>query len=157
MKKMAILLALMVFSSNFTFAKMQEMSDEELSKVAFSAPLVSINQIILMQLQNQIDQNSSAVEILKLMNPIVNFLDSDIVLKDVVYDDNQLVSTMNPDGSITLRLPTSIGEVQFNNIRPTGQDSAPSFGSISIKNIQLIDTKVTIKVNGSLNLPVTVK
>jgi hypothetical protein len=82
----------------------------------------------------------------KLMNPILGFLDSDMTIKDVVYDPKKAMATPNPDGSITLSMPSSIGEISFKNIRPVavGGIGGPSMGSITLRDIQFNDTKVTI-------------
>ena len=82
----------------------------------------------------------------QLMNPILGFLESDMSIKDVVYDPKKAMATPNPDGSITLSMPSSIGEISFKNIRPVavGGVGGPSMGSITLSNIQFNDTKVTV-------------
>jgi hypothetical protein len=83
----------------------------------------------------------------KLMNPILGFLDSDMTITDVVHDPNKAAAKVNPDGSITLSMPSSIGEISFKNIRPVaaGGIGGPSMGSITLRDIQFNDTKVTIR------------
>lgn len=81
----------------------------------------------------------------QLMNPILGFLDADTSMKDVVYDPNKAAATVNPDGSITLSMPSSIGEISFQNIRPMGSGANnPSFGSITLRDISFNNTKVTL-------------
>lgn len=82
-------------------------------------------------------------DIARLMNPLFGFLDAEVTMKDVVYDPANAVATVNADGSIILRMPSSIGEIDFDNIRVRGT-RGPSFGSISIKNIDLTGTTVTL-------------
>ena len=82
----------------------------------------------------------------KLMNPVLMMLDSKMTIKDVVYDSGSASTVVNEDGSITLRLPSSIGEISFDNIRVRGS-SGPSFGSIAIKGIDLRGTVVTVKAH----------
>ena len=53
------------------------------------------------------------------------------------------VGMRKKDGSLTLSLPTSIGEIAFNNIRVKGTEGS-SFGSISIKGIDLTGTTITL-------------
>jgi len=79
----------------------------------------------------------------KLLNPVLGFLEADTSMKDVVYDPNKAAATINKDGSLTLSLPTSIGEINFNNIRVKGSDG-PSFGSIQIRGIDLTGTTITV-------------
>jgi len=80
-----------------------------------------------------------------LMDPLLGLLTAETSIKDVVYNPASSASFVNPDGSITLSLPTSIGELSFHNIRVMGNSSGPSFGSIDIKGINLSGTTVTVK------------
>ena len=79
----------------------------------------------------------------KLINPVLGFLEAETTMKDVVYDPNKAAATINKDGSLTLSLPSSIGEIAFNNIRVKGSDG-PSFGSIAIRGIDLTGTTITV-------------
>jgi hypothetical protein len=65
-------------------------------------------------------------------------------MKDVVYDPSSSTAHVNKDGSITLRLPSTIGELSFKNIRVGNATSGPSFGSIDISNIDLRGTTITV-------------
>jgi hypothetical protein len=82
-------------------------------------------------------------EMSKVLNPVLSFLEADTSMKNVVYDAGQAMATVNHDGSLTLRLPSSIGEIAFNNIRVRGSEGS-SFGSISIKGIDLTGTSITV-------------
>ncbi|AZP13652.1 MULTISPECIES: hypothetical protein [Undibacterium] len=82
----------------------------------------------------------------KLMNPLLMMLDAKTTIKDVVYDSANAAAVINKDGSITLNLPSSIGEMKFENIRIKGS-TGPSFGSIDIKGIDLRGTTLTIKAH----------
>jgi hypothetical protein len=82
-------------------------------------------------------------DIARLMNPLLGFLDADVTMKDVVYDPANAAATVNQDGSITLRMPSSIGEIDFDNIRVKGTHG-PSFGSVAIRSIDLTGTTVTL-------------
>lgn len=79
----------------------------------------------------------------KLLNPVLGFLEADTSMKNVVYDPSKASATINKDGSLTLSLPSSIGELNFNNIRVRGTEGS-SFGSISIKGIDLTGTSITL-------------
>lgn len=83
-------------------------------------------------------------DLAKLMNPLLGMFDADVSMKDVVYDAANATATMNKDGSITLRLPSSIGELNFDHIRVHGATSGPSFGSISLHHIDLTGTTITL-------------
>jgi hypothetical protein len=82
-------------------------------------------------------------ELVKLMAPVLGFLDSDMGMKGVVYDASKAHATVNADGSVTLNVPSSIGELSFNNIRPRGSDG-PSFGSITLSRIEFNNTTITL-------------
>ncbi|MYN38685.1 hypothetical protein GTP55_04795 [Duganella sp. FT109W] len=82
-------------------------------------------------------------DISKLLNPVLGFLEADTSMKNVVYDASKAAATLNKDGSLTLNLPSSIGEIAFNNIRVRGTEGS-SFGSISIKGIDLTGTTITL-------------
>jgi hypothetical protein len=51
---------------------------------------------------------------------------------------------VNKDGSITLRMPSTIGEISFRNIR-VGSAPGPSFGSVEIRDIDLRGTTISVK------------
>lgn len=95
-------------------------------------------------------EKGGGVEVLgkmaKLFNPLLAFLEADTSMKDVVYDPAKAAAVVNPDGSITLSLPSSIGELSFKNIRPVaaGSVGGPSMGSITLRDIQFNNTKITI-------------
>ena len=82
-------------------------------------------------------------DVAKLLNPVLGVLEADTTMKDVVYDPTNAAAVINKDGSITLRMPSSIGELSFQNIRVKGSDG-PSFGSIFIHGIDLTGTTVTL-------------
>lgn len=82
-------------------------------------------------------------DLAKLMVPVLGFLDADKSMKDVVYDAEKASAVVHPDGSITLRLPSSIGELTFNNIRPRGADG-PSFGSVTLSRIEFNNSTITL-------------
>ena len=97
---------------------------------------------------NLFQQPDSGLKVLgdmgKLLNPLLLMLDAKTTIKDVVYDTADAGSVLNPDGSITLKMPSSIGEISFHDIRIKGS-TGPSFGNIDIKGIDLRGTTVTIK------------
>jgi len=88
----------------------------------------------------------AAVGLVTMMDPLLGLLSMTTTIKDVVYNPASAASVINPDGSITLNLPTSIGEISFQNIRVMGS-TGPSLGSIDIKDINLAGTTVTLKAH----------
>lgn len=74
----------------------------------------------------------------------LNFLDVETTLRDVSYDPARATTFANADGSITQILPNTIGEVSFENIRVKGAAPGASFGSISIKAIDLAGTSLIL-------------
>lgn len=80
----------------------------------------------------------------KLMNPLLMMFSYDYSIKDVVYQEGT-APTINKDGSITLSLPSTIGQIRFDNIRVRGNTTGPTFGSIAINDIDMRGTTLTIK------------
>jgi hypothetical protein len=84
-------------------------------------------------------------DIAKVFNPLAMLLGADVTMRDVAYDPANSKAVLNKDGSITLRLPSTIGEIRFDNIRVGKATSGPSFGSISLHDIDLRGTTITVK------------
>lgn len=118
------------------------LDEEELSGVAAQGIDANLMEWISQSARN----NGGKVplrELVKLMAPVLGFLDSDMGMKDVVYDASKAHAAVNADGSVTLSVPSSIGELSFNNIRPKGSDG-PSFGSITLSRIEFNNTTITL-------------
>ena len=86
-------------------------------------------------------------ELAKVFDPLASVLTADTTVSDVVYDTANSQATMNKDGSVTLRLPSTIGEIRFENIR-VGAQPGPTFGSIEIHDIDLRGTTISVKPLG---------
>jgi hypothetical protein len=82
----------------------------------------------------------------RLVMPVVDSLDAETSLHDVQYDTAHASSSLNPDGSINVRLPSSIGEVRFDNIRVAGAPKTQSMGSLSLQNIDLSQASLKISL-----------
>lgn len=125
---------------------MTAMTEDDLDGVSAQG----LNNELLEIVRNKDNDKNSGVEVLgkmaKLMNPLLAFLDADTSMKDVVYDPNKAAAVVNADGSITLSMPSSIGEISFKNIRPVaaGGVGGPSMGSITLRDIQFNNTKITL-------------
>jgi hypothetical protein len=83
-------------------------------------------------------------ELASVFNPLALLLSADTTVRDVSYDPANSHATLNRDGSVTLRLPSTIGEISFRNIR-VGSQPGPTFGSIEIHDIDLRGTTITVK------------
>ncbi|WP_426337208.1 hypothetical protein ACN9MY_09510 [Pseudoduganella sp. R-31] len=106
-----------------------------------------LDEDLVRQVRDQLKRNGVEVsgDLAKLVNPVLGMIDSDVSVNNVVYAPNRAATTVNPDGSLSLNLPTTIGEINFNNIRVHGAaGSGPSFGSISIRGIDLTGTVITM-------------
>lgn len=125
---------------------MTAMTEDDLDGVSAQG----LNNELLEIVRNKDNDKNSGVEVLgkmaKLMNPLLAFLDADTSMKDVVYDPNKAAAVVNADDSITLSMPSSIGEISFKNIRPVaaGGVGGPSMGSITLRDIQFNNTKITL-------------
>ena len=83
-------------------------------------------------------------ELAAVFNPLALLLSADTLARDVSYDPANSHATLNRDGSVTLRLPSTIGEISFRNIR-VGSQPGPTFGSIEIHDIDLRGTTISVK------------
>jgi hypothetical protein len=79
-----------------------------------------------------------------LMDPLLTLLTTQTDIKDVVYDPANAASAVNSNGTVTLSLPSSVGELSFQNIRLMGS-TGPSLGTIFVKGINLAGTTVMLK------------
>lgn len=86
-------------------------------------------------------------ELAAVFNPLALLLSADTTVRNVSYDPANSHATVNKDGSITLRLPSTIGEISFRNIR-VGSHPGPTFGSIEIHDIDLRGTTISVKPDG---------
>ena len=75
--------------------------------------------------------------------PLFGILTADVSAKDVNFGSNATALKLNPDGSYTVPLPQTIGELELNNIRINSSDSN-SFGNIQMRGIDLSRTVITI-------------
>ena len=57
------------------------------------------------------------------------------------------IGSFNADGSVNVRLPSSIGELRFDNIRVAGAPQGQSMGSISLHDIDLSQASLKISLH----------
>jgi len=84
-------------------------------------------------------------DLAKALNPLLSMLDYNLTVKGLVYGPNAS-ATLNGDGSLTVNLETSIAEVDLADLRVKGSPAdGPSFGSITMRNVDLSGTTITIR------------
>jgi len=83
-------------------------------------------------------------ELAQVFNPLMMMLSADTKVAGVTYDAANSHAVVNKDGSITLRMPSTIGEISFRNIR-VGSAPGPSFGSVEIRDIDLRGTTISVR------------
>lgn len=121
---------------------MRSLSDSEMSEVSAQG-LDAALQGLLLQAESG-DGVSTMQQLAKLVMPALESLDAETTLSDVHYDTSKLRSTMNADGSINVNLPSSIGEMRFDNIRVKG--APESLGSLQLNNIDLSQASLKISL-----------
>lgn len=123
---------------------LQPLSDREMSNVSAQG-LDEVLQGLLIQAENG-DGLDTIGQLAKLVMPVLNGLEAETSTKDVLYDTTRISSTVNPDGSVDVRLPSSIGELRFDNIRVIGAPQGQSFGSLSLNDIDLSHASLKISL-----------
>ncbi|QDZ29429.1 hypothetical protein [Noviherbaspirillum sp. UKPF54] len=121
------------------------LSEDDLGEIAAQG----LDDSLLHQVRSKDGGVKTLGKLVTAMNPVLDFLEADTTIKDVAYDPARARTTVNPDGSITLSMPSSIGEINFDNIRVKGDTSGASFGSISIKAIDFTGTTLTVAAHKS--------
>ena len=122
---------------------LQPLSDKEMSTISAQG-LDEVLQRLFVRAESG-DGLGSVNQLAKLVMPVLDSLCAETSMQDVVYHTEQLTSTVNPDGSLNLRLPSSIGELHFDHIRVAGAPLDQSFGSFSLHNIDL--SQASLKVS----------
>ena len=121
-----------------------QLSDDDLEAVSAAGLPEVVRQLYLDKSRGSgIDQLRALAGV---VNPVLNFLDADVTVKGIAYDAASAQTMVNPDGSIRLSMPSTIDEISLENIRVKGDKSGASFGSISLKNIDLTGTTITLSV-----------
>lgn len=123
---------------------MQSLSDSEMSEVSAQG-LDNALQGLLLQAENG-DGVGTVKQLAKLVMPALESLEAENSMSDVHYDTSKLRSTMNADGSINVNLPSSIGEMRFDNIRVKGAPENQSLGSLQLNNIDLSQASLKISL-----------
>jgi hypothetical protein len=123
---------------------LRPLTDLEMSDVSAQG-LDDVLQGLFLQAE-QGDGLGAVKQLAKLVMPVLDSLDAETSMKDVVYDTSKMTSVVNSDGSVNLRLPSSIGELRFENIRVAGAPQNQSFGSLTLNNIDLSQASLKISM-----------
>lgn len=118
---------------------MWTMTEEDLGQVTTQ----SLSENLPYQLRHASNGRGTTLmgKMAKVLSPLSTFLEADISISDVVYDPANAAAHINPDGSITLGIPRSIGELNFEHVHIKG-DNNMSLGSFAIRGIDLSGTTI---------------
>ncbi|WP_137885050.1 hypothetical protein [Pseudomonas sp. 2FE] len=123
---------------------LQPLSDLEMSDVSAQG-LDAVLPGLFMQAESG-DGLGTVSQLAKLVMPVLNSLEAETSMADVRYDTSKLTSIINADGSLNVRLPSSIGELRFDNIRIAGAPQGQSFGNLSLQDIDLSQASLKISL-----------
>lgn len=125
---------------------MQRLSEDELRRVAAQGFADRFMQRIALYLSSGLAINAIG-DSATLLNPFgdafAGLLEADITFKDVVFNPVNPSTLVNSDGSVLVRLPSTIGELNIRNIRIRGSNGA-SFGSVTIRDLDLGGTTLRV-------------
>ncbi|MEK8079286.1 hypothetical protein [Pseudomonas sp. XK-1] len=124
---------------------LRPMSDTEMSTVSAQG-LEDVLQSLFQQAGSD-DGLGTVGQLSKLVMPVLNSLEAETSMTAVQYDTSQARSVINADGSVNVRLPSSIGELRFDNIRVAGAPQGQSFGSLSLNDIDLSQASLKIHLH----------
>lgn len=124
---------------------LRPLSDKEMSKVSAQG-LEDVLQSLFLQASSD-DGPGTVDQLSKLVMPVLSSLEAETSMTDVQYDTGHMSSAINSDGSVNVRLPSSIGELRFDNIRVAGAPQGQSFGSLSLNDIDLSQASLKISLN----------
>lgn len=124
---------------------LQPLSDQQMGNVSAQG-LDQVLQGLLMQAEHG-DGLTTVSQLAKLVLPVLDHLEAETPTRDVLYHTDQLSSPINPDGSVEVRLPSSIGELRLDNIRMAGAPQGQSFGSLSLNDIDLSQASLKISLH----------
>jgi len=127
-------------------ASMQRLSEDELRRVAAQGLADRFLQRVSLYAANGL-----GIEVLgdmaTLLNPVgdafAGLIDADITFRDAVFNPNNPTTIVNSDGSVLVRLPSTIGEINVRNIRIRGSNGT-SFGSATIRDVNMGGTMLRV-------------
>jgi hypothetical protein len=121
---------------------MQALNDSEMSDVSAQG----LNDVLQGIFANAGSADGTVGQLAKLVMPVLDSLQAETSMQNVQYDTSKMTSIINADGSINVRLPSSIGELRFDNIRVAGAGTSQSFGSVIIQDIDLSQASLRISL-----------
>lgn len=124
---------------------MQALSDDEMSSVSAQGLNEALQGIFAQASAG--DGVGTAEQLAKLVLPVLSSLEAETSMHDVQYDTSKLTSVVNADGSVNVRLPSSIGELRFDNVRVAGANPGQSFGSVVLQDIDLSQASLKIRLH----------
>jgi hypothetical protein len=124
---------------------LRPLSDKEMSTVSAQG-LEDVLQGLFLQAGSD-DGLGTVGQLSKLVMPVLSSLEAETSMTDVQYDTDHMSSAVNSDGSVNVRLPSSIGELRFDNIRVAGAPQGQSFGSLSLNDIDLSQASLKISLH----------
>ncbi|OWW20008.1 hypothetical protein [Noviherbaspirillum denitrificans] len=125
---------------------MHRLSEDDMRRVAAQGLADRFLQRIALYAANGI-----AIEVTgdtaRLLNPVgdafAGLLDADISFRDAMYNPANPATIVDRDGSVLVRLPSTVGEVGIRNIRVRGSNGA-SFGSVTIRDLDMGGTTIRV-------------
>lgn len=125
---------------------MQRLSEDELRLVAAKGLADRFLQRVALYASN-----GFGVEVIgdsaRLLNPLgdafAGLLDADITFQDAVFNPLNPLTLIDSDGSVLVRLPSTIGGISIRNIRIRGSNGA-SFGSVTIRDVDFGGTTIRV-------------
>ena len=130
-------------TANLEHKGMQPLSDDELSGVSAQGLDETLQQLFITAKDG--DGLGTLQGLAKLVMPVLNSLEAETSMTDVHYDTTAVMPQVNADGSVNVRLPSSIGELRFDNIRVAGANAQQNLGDLALSNIDL--SKASLKIS----------
>jgi len=125
---------------------MQRLSEDELRRVAAQGLADRFLQRVALYMSN-----GFGVEVIgdsaRLLNPLgdafAGLFDADVTFQDAVFNPLNPLTLIDSDGSVLVRLPKTIGELNIRNIRVRGSNGT-SFGSATIRDVDFGGTTIRV-------------
>ena len=127
---------------------MRSMTDTDMGEVTaqgVNSNIATVQDILANTLDTSDNGESTLSTLGNLLMPASDLLDADVEMTDVTYADGPR-TTLNADGSITVALPSHIGQLAFKNVRVQGGEGE-HLGDLFIKDIDLSNVDVTIRLH----------
>jgi hypothetical protein len=99
----------------------------------------------LLALVRQAREGADPSALLVLLAPLLSWLEADLSVRGVVFDPARSSATVHDDGSVSLRLPSSVGELTLARLRVAGDGDGARFGDVVLRGIAFGSTSVTLR------------